>query len=567
MKRWESFLAGDFTPPNFSEEDSNNSINGTSPKRSRDVIEFQALNECKLENRPGSFGAKRMKSIGDLQSCSFLDNEDNTSTKKKFSLVSNTFPGENEKSSSSAESIAEQLKLAHFLNNTLEGTSHPTSDSQDDLKERIMKCLDSALKSCVLCKLLPKLEFPPPVVSKIKPQQRSKVHCDVAFTSSIAIKLAGIINGKRETKEVATWMSSNGKDWDRLDKTSFANQIALLLLDHSSIPKEILKVDVVKGHLNFRENSLQDKKPDAERNDKKSIYNSMQKKKPARKFKMVMLRSSDPSIIDSEFSLFRKYQIEHHGDDPSTITPASFYRFLCETPFAAHSNAGTNYNDGPPCGFGCFHQQYWVDSDLVAVGVVDVLPRSLSSKYMFWDPAYAQLSLGRLASLKEIQWVQEMRHQCPSMQYYLLGYYIHNCHRMRYKAEFMPSELLDPVSFSWVAYDLVKDELEKAGPKQPPVLSQVSEARVGIRNGNDIHDNTAVDLIPRPSSNQDVFHVRIFISFGSRDRAGSTGHIITFEKLIGLRIFSLELQERLKKRIERWMEVVGPSWENMIYQL
>jgi hypothetical protein len=29
----------------------------------------------------------------------------------------------------------------------------------------------------------------------------------------------------------------------------------------------------------------------------------------------------------------------------------------------------------PSCGYGSFHQQYWLDGQLVAVGVVDVLPR------------------------------------------------------------------------------------------------------------------------------------------------------------------------------------------------
>jgi hypothetical protein len=29
----------------------------------------------------------------------------------------------------------------------------------------------------------------------------------------------------------------------------------------------------------------------------------------------------------------------------------------------------------PSCGYGSFHQQYWLDGKLVAVGVVDVLPR------------------------------------------------------------------------------------------------------------------------------------------------------------------------------------------------
>lgn len=46
---------------------------------------------------------------------------------------------------------------------------------------------------------------------------------------------------------------------------------------------------------------------------------------------------------------------------------------------------------------------------LVAVGVVDVLPRCLSSVYLFWDPACAHLAPGKLTALKEIEWVQQVR--------------------------------------------------------------------------------------------------------------------------------------------------------------
>lgn len=62
---------------------------------------------------------------------------------------------------------------------------------------------------------------------------------------------------------------------------------------------------------------------------------------------------------------------------------------------------------------------------LVAVGVIDVLPRCLSSKYFFWDPDLAHLSLGKVSAMKEIHWVLEASKTCPSLKYYYMGYYIH----------------------------------------------------------------------------------------------------------------------------------------------
>ena len=55
---------------------------------------------------------------------------------------------------------------------------------------------------------------------------------------------------------------------------------------------------------------------------------------------------------------------------------------------------------------------------LVAVAVLDVLPRCLSSKYAFWEPDLAHLSLGKLTALREIAWVQAAARACPALHYY-----------------------------------------------------------------------------------------------------------------------------------------------------
>lgn len=55
---------------------------------------------------------------------------------------------------------------------------------------------------------------------------------------------------------------------------------------------------------------------------------------------------------------------------------------------------------GPPQGYGSFHQQYWLDDKLVAVGVIDILPRCVSSVYFYYDPDFADLTLGTFGSLR-----------------------------------------------------------------------------------------------------------------------------------------------------------------------
>jgi arginine-tRNA-protein transferase len=137
-------------------------------------------------------------------------------------------------------------------------------------------------------------------------------------------------------------------------------------------------------------------------------------------------------------------QIAVHND--SAVKVNSYCRFLVDSPlvYVPPETDGST----PVCGFGSFHQQYRIDGKLVAVGVVDILPSCLSSKYLFWDPDLAFLSLGKYSALREIQWVQEANKVCPTLAYYYLGFYIHSCPKMRYKASYSPSELLCPVNYS-----------------------------------------------------------------------------------------------------------------------
>lgn len=74
---------------------------------------------------------------------------------------------------------------------------------------------------------------------------------------------------------------------------------------------------------------------------------------------------------------------------------------------------------------------------LVAVGICDVCPHSLSSVYFFFDPAEAVRSLGTFGALYEIGFAN--RHGIP---YYYLGYWVEHCAAMTYKARYRPHELL-----------------------------------------------------------------------------------------------------------------------------
>lgn len=98
---------------------------------------------------------------------------------------------------------------------------------------------------------------------------------------------------------------------------------------------------------------------------------------------------------------------------------------------------------------GSFHQQYWLDDKLIAVGVIDILPYCLSSVYFFYDPEYSFLSLGTYSSLREVAFAQELNKELPELQNYYMGFYIHSCPKMRYKAKLAASYLLCPEVYTW----------------------------------------------------------------------------------------------------------------------
>ena len=74
---------------------------------------------------------------------------------------------------------------------------------------------------------------------------------------------------------------------------------------------------------------------------------------------------------------------------------------------------------------------------LVAVAVVDVMLDGLSAIYTFYDPAEEARSLGAYAILWQIG-----RCQREALPYVYLGYWIRNCRKMAYKADYQPLELL-----------------------------------------------------------------------------------------------------------------------------
>ncbi|XP_033156365.1 arginyl-tRNA--protein transferase 1 isoform X2 [Drosophila mauritiana] len=159
--------------------------------------------------------------------------------------------------------------------------------------------------------------------------------------------------------------------------------------------------------------------------------------------------------LPQSFALYKKYQISIHNDPPKNQD--AYKDHLQATPLKNEKP-----RDGPEMGYGSFHQQYWLDDKLIAVGVIDILPGCVSSVYFFYDPDYSFLSLGTYGSLREIELVQSLAENVPSLKYYYMGFYIHSCPKMRYKGKLSPSYLLCPETYEWLPLtDVIRAKLDE----------------------------------------------------------------------------------------------------------
>ncbi|XP_054019481.1 arginyl-tRNA--protein transferase 1 isoform X1 [Dryobates pubescens] len=180
------------------------------------------------------------------------------------------------------------------------------------------------------------------------------------------------------------------------------------------------------------------------------------------KLEVRVVRSSPPSsqfkaTFQESYQVYKRYQMVVHKDPPDKPTINQFTRFLCDSPLEAE-----NAPDGPECGYGSFHQQYWLDGKIIAVGVIDVLPYCVSSVYLYYDPDYAFLSLGVYSALREIAFTRQLHEKAPELCFYYMGFYIHSCPKMRYKGQYRPSDLLCPETYIWTPIEQCLPLLERS---------------------------------------------------------------------------------------------------------
>jgi len=133
----------------------------------------------------------------------------------------------------------------------------------------------------------------------------------------------------------------------------------------------------------------------------------------------VEIRMTNAGFHQEHFSLYQKYTASRHtGGSMAESSKEEYLGFLTaswgETHFIEMRENGK----------------------LLGVAVTDQVNDGLSAVYTFFDPDYPQRSLGNYGVLMQISLTRQL-----NLPYLYLGYWIRDCKKMSYKADYRPLEI------------------------------------------------------------------------------------------------------------------------------
>lgn len=179
----------------------------------------------------------------------------------------------------------------------------------------------------------------------------------------------------------------------------------------------------------------------------------------------VQVETVEPAFRQDAYELYNSYQVTKH--DKPRKTPDGYRAHAIDSPIQPCRRGGVRY--------GTVNQLYWMDGCLIGVGVIDVLPHTLISVYMYYDvarPVVGHLSLGVYAALQEIGYAQHLnKTQGANIAYYTMGGFSPLNDKLSYKARYKPVQYLA----SW-ASSLWMDSLQTCY-----ILAELNHVRQQLR--------------------------------------------------------------------------------------
>ena len=155
------------------------------------------------------------------------------------------------------------------------------------------------------------------------------------------------------------------------------------------------------------------------------------------------------------YDLYNKYNIGRHAK--TLLSEKVYCEHTVDSPIQNETIDGIEY--------GSFHQLYRLDGKLVAVSLIDVVPKGIVSLYMWYslEKEVSKYSLGVYSALKEIEFVRELSKKNPEMKYYYLQGWNENNKKLAYKANYSPESFYCAcITPEWLpSLEAVKEATEK----------------------------------------------------------------------------------------------------------
>lgn len=145
---------------------------------------------------------------------------------------------------------------------------------------------------------------------------------------------------------------------------------------------------------------------------------SKSQRRVLRKNEDINVHAGAPELTDEKCRLYGRYLRERH-DSEDHDSPEDLRRFLYRSPVWT------------------LELEYRLKDRLIAVSILDICRRSMSSVYTYFDPDFSTASIGTFTALKEIEICLRR-----GIHHYYLGFYVKGCTSMNYKTRFRPYELL-----------------------------------------------------------------------------------------------------------------------------
>ena len=130
-----------------------------------------------------------------------------------------------------------------------------------------------------------------------------------------------------------------------------------------------------------------------------------------------------PLLDDAHVALYKKYHKFMQEKREWKYYELDFRRYY-ELYVAGHAEFGKEI-------------AYFADGRLIGVDLVDILSDGISAVYCYYDPDFADLSIGRYSLYQQILLARQL-----NLRWIYLGYYVKDCPSLAYKADYKPYERL-----------------------------------------------------------------------------------------------------------------------------